>query len=79
MYGQSEYFKDLECTGFNSDQYHKPFDYERSAAGHVNRTKYQGILMSIDPSARGKDECAYSVVYMLHGHIYLMASGAAKG
>ena len=35
--------------------------------------------MSIDPSSSGKDECAYRVVYMLHGHIYLMASGAVKG
>jgi hypothetical protein len=79
IWGQSDYWRDLECTGFNSDRYHKPFDYERSGSGHVNRSKYQGRLRSIDPSGRGKDKCAYSLVYMLHGHIYLMDSDAVRG
>jgi len=79
IWGQSDYWRDLECYGFNADRYHKPFDYERSEAGHVSRSEYQGRLMSIDPSGRGKDECAYSVVYMLHGYVYLMAAGAVQG
>lgn len=79
IWGQSEHWRDLECYGFNADRFFKPFDYERSSAGHVKRSDYQGRLLAIDPSGRGKDECAYAVIYMLHGCVYLMASGAVAG
>tara|TARA_R110000868_G_scaffold286261_2_gene546708 strand:+ start:1051 stop:2712 length:1662 start_codon:yes stop_codon:yes gene_type:complete len=36
---------------------------------------WDGAVMSIDPSGRGKDETAYAVVKMLKGQLYLTASG----
>lgn len=40
--------------------------------------KYAYKIMSIDPSSRGSDECAYAVLYYLNGYIYLMETGGFK-
>ena len=40
---------------------------------------YTGSVMAIDPSGRGRDETAYSVVKMLHGRQYLVANGGFIG
>jgi hypothetical protein len=37
--------------------------------------EYTGSVLAIDPSGRGKDETAYAVVKILHGNLYLVASG----
>ena len=79
IWGNSQHWTDVECVGFNSDRYWKPLDYVRDKDGNTRRLPYQGRLMSIDPSGRGKDECAFSVVYMLHGILYVMAVGAVSG
>lgn len=80
MWNRQTPWTDLECFGFNADRYHKPADYARVDGTSVAlRSKYQGRLMAIDPSGRGKDECAYAVVLMLHGMLYLVASGAVEG
>lgn len=36
---------------------------------------WEGSVMAIDPAGRGKDETGYAVVKMLHGNLYLTASG----
>ena len=41
--------------------------------------KFEGSVMSIDPSGRGADRTGYSVVKMLHGVLYLTHCGALKG
>ena len=40
---------------------------------------YQGAVMSIDPSGRGKDETAYAVVKMFNGNLFLTDSGGLVG
>lgn len=42
-------------------------------------TKFEGSVMSIDPSGRGEDKTAYAVLKMLHGVLYLTAIGALDG
>jgi len=42
-------------------------------------TKFEGSVMSIDPSGRGEDKTAYSVLKMLHGVLYLTAIGSLDG
>jgi len=37
--------------------------------------EWEGSVMAIDPAGRGKDETGYAVVKMLHGNLYLTASG----
>jgi hypothetical protein len=36
---------------------------------------YEGSIMAIDPSGKGRDETAYAVVKYLHGMLFLCASG----
>ena len=40
---------------------------------------FQGSVMSIDPSGRGKDETAYAVVKMLNGYLYVTRIGGFTG
>ncbi len=40
---------------------------------------YQGSILTIDPSGRGKDETGWCVVKMLNGLLYLVAQGGLKG
>jgi hypothetical protein len=40
---------------------------------------YQVIVMSIDPSGRGKDETGYSIVGYLHGMLFLLDAGGFIG
>jgi hypothetical protein len=40
---------------------------------------YTGSVMSIDPSGRGKDETAYSVVKMLNGFLFVHDCNGIKG
>ena len=42
-------------------------------------TKFEGTVMSIDPSGRGEDKTAYAVLKMLHGVLYLTDIGALDG
>ena len=40
---------------------------------------YNGSVLSIDPSGRGKDETGYAVVKMLNGYLYLSECGGLRG
>lgn len=60
---------DLPMVGMSGDRLYRPAwvcgDY----------APYQGSVMFVDPSGRGKDETAYAVVKQLNGKLYLTASG----
>ncbi len=65
---------DVPNVGFNGDRFYKPM--------YVSRDQYlpwQGTIMAIDPSGRGKDETGYAVVKMLHGILYVTAWGGFRG
>jgi hypothetical protein len=59
----------LPNVGFAGDKFYRPIFVEKEW------TPYTGTVMAIDPSGRGKDETAYAVVKLLHGFLYLVASG----
>lgn len=61
------------CPGFNGDYWHRPMH----RVG--NMVEYDGIVMAIDPSGRGKDETAYSVVASYGGHCFVLESGGLQG
>jgi len=72
--GSPEYaYKDLPCVGFNGDRYYMPM----GTNGEL--LKYQGSVMAIDPSGRGADETAYSVVKMLNSQLFVTAAGGLPG
>jgi hypothetical protein len=41
-------------------------------------TEFTGCVMAIDPSGRGKDETGYAIVKILHGNLFLCASGGFR-
>lgn len=71
--GPDRMHKDLQAVGFTGDHYHGPM--------YVAPTflPYQGAIMAIDPSGRGKDETAYAVVKMLNGQLFVTDAGGLKG
>jgi hypothetical protein len=64
---------DIPNVGFSGDRYYKPMfignQYE----------DYEGSVMSIDPSGRGNDETAYSIVKVLAGKIFVLDVGGLQG
>lgn len=60
---------DIDNLGFNGDRLYRPM--------HTSETllDYQGRILVVDPSGRGKDETAYVVLYHMGGMIYLRATG----
>lgn len=71
--GKDNQLKELPVIGFTGDRWHKPFYVD------TNWIDYEGSVMAIDPSGRGKDETAYAVVKHLHGYLYVTAAGAVEG
>lgn len=66
-------WNDPPCPGFNGDYWHRPMN----RVGQME--PYSGIVMSIDPSGRGSDETAYSVVASYGGQLFVLESGGMQG
>lgn len=64
---------DIDNLGFTGDRLYKPM--------HVSETMlpYQGKVLVVDPSGRGKDRTGYVVLYQLHGQVFLKAFGGLPG
>lgn len=63
----------LPMIGLTGDRYYSPFWVSPDVA------PYEGSVMFVDPSGRGKDETAYAVVKQLHGRLFLLSSGGVQG
>jgi hypothetical protein len=63
----------LPVMGFSGDRWHKPIFVSKDFAD------WQGCVMTIDPSGRGKDELAYAVVKMLNGNLFLADARGITG
>lgn len=71
--GPAQAIDSLPAVGLAGDRYHQP-------AWTSNRfEEWEGSVMFIDPSGRGKDETAYAVVKTLHGRMFLTAAGGFRG
>jgi hypothetical protein len=70
--GTQQVIPDMPNVGFNGDRYHAPM------YASPDYMEYQGAVMHIDPSGRGKDETAYAVTKMLKGMIYVTRWGGLK-
>ena len=64
---------DLPAVGLPGDRYYGPIFTPQEY------TEYTGCVMFIDPSGRGKDETSWAIVAQLHGNLFLLDSGGAKG
>ena len=72
--GAQQVIEDLPPVGLNGDRYHAPMYISKD-----HFLPYQGKVMFIDPSGRGKDKTAYVVVKMLKGMLYVTAWGGLTG
>ena len=63
---------DIPNIGFDGDAYYRPFQVSKDFA------EYQGAVIAIDPSGRGKDETAYAIVKCLHGQLFLTDIGGFR-
>jgi hypothetical protein len=70
--GKDVVLDDLESVGFTGDRWHKPMWWSQET------DKYQGSVMYIDPSGRGKDETGWAVVNQLNGTLFLMDMGGFR-
>jgi hypothetical protein len=65
--------KKLPNLAMSGDRFYPPAAYSPEFA------EFQGSIMAIDPSGRGKDETGYAVVKMLNGFLYITAAGGLPG
>lgn len=65
--------KDIENLGFTGDVLHSPLYIDKEF------TKYEGVMMAIDPSGRGADETGYAIVATLHGNLFVLDVGGLTG
>ena len=63
---------DLPAVGFSGDYYHRP------AFIHGQWIEFQGCVMFIDPSGKGLDETAYSIVAHLNGNLFVLEVGSFR-
>jgi hypothetical protein len=70
--GREQTIQDLPAGGFDGDTLQRPMFCSPEMA------KYTGCVMAIDPSGRGKDETAYSIVKILYGQLYLVDVGGFR-
>lgn len=71
--GPDQLFDEVPAVGLNGDHYYRPIFVSREYL------EYEGSVMFVDPSGRGKDETTYAVVKMLHGRLFLTDIGAFLG
>lgn len=64
---------DVQAVGLNGDHYYRPMFCSK------DYLPYEGSVMFVDPSGKGKDETAYATVKMLHGRLFLTDIGAFTG
>ena len=60
---------DFPNYGFDGDRLYKPSYVD------TEFKDFEDIVMSIDPSGRGRDETAYSIVGLCHGKLYVLDVG----
>jgi hypothetical protein len=72
--GREQRLEGLPNLGFDGDRFHGPMYVSKD-----HYEKYDGSVMFVDPSGRGKDETAYAVTKMLHGMIYVVDVGGLPG
>jgi hypothetical protein len=71
--GPQQLLKDFPNVGFTGDRLYAPVFIDNEWA------PWEGAVMAIDPSGRGKDETGYAVVKQLHGTLFCTAVGGLLG
>ncbi len=70
----NQVIKDLPCNGIGTDRFYSPIPLP-----DTKWLPYSYKVMSVDPSGRGKDELAYTIVGVLNGYIFLLKQDGLQG
>ena len=70
--GSKEYALDIPNLGFTGDRHHKPI---RVSSDY---SKYDKVIMSIDPSGTGSDETTWCILGVLSGNVFVLDWGGTK-
>lgn len=71
---QNQIIKDLPCNGIGTDRYYSPIPLP-----DIKWLPYSYKVMTIDPSGRGSDELAYTVIGVLNAQLFLLKQGGLQG
>lgn len=71
--GPDQVIHDLQCAGMKGDRFHRPMYISKDMA------EYDGKMMFVDPSGRGKDRTGYAVVNHLKGQLFVRRWGSLDG
>jgi len=66
--------KDLPTLGFSGDRLYRPLRMDNE-----DWVQFEGSVMAIDPSGRGKDETSYVVIKQIYGYLYITKFGGLDG
>lgn len=70
----NQIIKDIPCIGIGIDKFFSPIPLP-----DIKWLPYSYKMMAIDPSGRGKDELAYTIVGVLNAQIFLLKQGGLQG
>lgn len=70
----NQILKDIPCNGIGNDRFYSPIPLP-----DIKWLPYIYKVMTIDPSGRGKDELAYTVLGVLNAQIFLLKQGGLQG
>lgn len=70
----NQIIKDTPCNGIGNDRFYSPIPLP-----DIKWLPYIYKVMTIDPSGRGKDELAYTVLGVLNAQIFLLKQGGLQG
>lgn len=73
--GMDQLLKTEFNVGLDGDFFYSPLWVDKES----KPLPYEGAVLAIDPSGRGKDETGFAVVKVLHGRLFLVAWGGLKG
>jgi hypothetical protein len=71
--GKDQCIQSIPTVGMGDDAWYKPLFYSE------DWVEFEGSVLAIDPSGRGKDNTGYAVVKALHGKLYVTSLGGIKG
>ena len=70
----NQIIKDIPCNGIGTDKFYAPIPLP-----DIKWLPYTYKVMAIDPSGRGKDELAYTIIGVLNGQLFLLKQGGLQG
>ena len=70
----NQILKDIPCNGIGNDRFYAPIPLP-----DIKWLPYSYIVMSIDPSGRGKDELAYTILGVLNAQLFLLKQDGLQG